>query len=161
MSVPDARFDNVPLDVGGPNACSPPAPALPWTGVVIQAPTQVAYRSGARSGEPFAAIPVCGFYRLPLDVLARQGKPLMLVAVDTRDGSRHVGPMLDEDPGLMAPPDAPPVDPKELSGMLTASYFNPNLARYVKLPAKDAVWEVHAEYGGAVSNRVRIAVVKR
>lgn len=161
MALSDALFDNVPLNVAQPNPCSPAAPALPWTGLVIQAPTQVAYRPGKPVDGQFAAIPVCGFYRLPMSRLA-DGAPLTLVAINLKDGSRYAGPMIDVDPGLMeAPPPRPPVDPDKLAGMLSAAYFNPNLARYVALPAAAAVYRVHAEYGGAVSNAVQIAVVRR
>ncbi|MBL8304468.1 MAG: hypothetical protein JNM26_17085 [Ideonella sp.] len=161
MTVTDAMFEQVPLNSGEPNACSPAAPAEPWRGLVIQAPRQVGFRPGKPVDGEFAAIPVCGFYRLGMASLL-DGKPLMLVAVNQKDQSRHEGPMIDVDPGLMrAPPERPPIDPKKLEGMSTAAYFNPNLARYVKLPAVEAVWQVHAEYGGAVSNQVQIVVVRR
>jgi hypothetical protein len=161
MAIDNALFDTVPLNQGVPHACSPKAPRDPWLGIVIQAPTEVGYRHGKPVDGQFAAIPVCGFYRLEMGRLL-DGKPLMLVAVNLQDQTRLSGPMLDVDPGLMARrPPSEPVRPEDVAGMTTDAYFNPNLARYVKLPAIDAVWQVHAEYGGAVSNSVRISVVRR
>lgn len=161
MPVPNAVFDTVTLNEGGPNACSPAAPPLPWEGVVIQAPTEVGFRPGRPVDGQFAAIPVCGFFQLALARLL-DSKGLLLVAVDLKTGTRHEGLMLDEDPGLPEPGlQPPPLQPEALRGMVTSAYFNPNLARYVKLPAREATYAVHAEHGGAVSNVVKIAVVRR
>lgn len=162
MTVNDAMFEQVPLNSSEPNACSPPEPSAQWHGVVIQAPTQVIYRPGKPVGDSFAAIPVCGFYRVEMGKLL-DGKPLLLVAVNLKDQTRYVGAMVDVDHGLMAPrrPKPSPVTAEDVQGMSTDAYFNPNLARYVQLPATDAVYQVHAEYGGAVSNSVQIKVVRR
>lgn len=161
MSVDDKLFEQVPLNLNLPNPCSPAEPRLPWLGLVIQAPRQVGFRPGRPVDGHFARIPVCGFYRLELASLL-DGKPLTLVAVSLKDQRRHSAAVLDEEPGSVEPhPDAVPLDPNSLKGMSTASYFNPNLARYVDLPAEEAVYEVHAEYGGKRSNSVRIAVVWR
>ncbi len=161
MTIDNSMFEQVPLNEGGPNACSPAAPKLPWQGIVIQAPSVVSFRKGKLVDGQFAAIPICGFYRLPMGKLL-DGKPLLLVAINLRDKTRIDGPMIDVDPGLMAePPQSEPVRPEDVQGMSTDAYFNPNLARYVKLPAVEAQYLVHAEYGGARSNQVQISVVQR
>jgi hypothetical protein len=162
MPVQDALFAQVPLNSRLQNNCSPAEPPLPWQGLLIQAPTQVGFRPGKQVDERFAIIPICGYYRLEMTKLMG-GAPLTLVAVNTADQSRYTGAVIDEDPGHPAPRRGapPPLTADDVNGVLSASYFNPNLARYVALPAVEAVYRVHAEYGGAVSNAVQIAVVRR
>lgn len=161
MSLSNASFERVPLNSRERNACSPAEPALPWRGIVIQAPSQVAYQPGKPVDGQFAAIPICGFYRLDMDKLL-DSKGLVLVAVNVEDKTRYSGLMIDQDAGLMEEdPDQKPLDPARMKGMLSAAWFNPNLARYVQLPAAPAVYHVHAEYGGMVSNEVQIALIRR
>lgn len=162
MSVDDnERFEHVPFGSGARNGCSPAEPALPWHGLVMQAPTQVGYRKGRPANGGFASIPICGFYRIGMEHLL-DGRPLMLVAVNLKDHARYSGPMIDPEPGQIEPkPGARPLDPESVKGMSTGGYFNVNLTRYVALPEADAVYQVHAEYGGSVSNPVQIAVVRR
>ncbi|MFG5408976.1 hypothetical protein ABXN37_13870 [Piscinibacter sakaiensis] len=161
MSVDDARFQTVPLNTGAQNPCSPPAPALPWLGLVIQAPATVGFRPGRPVDERFTAIPVCGFYRVELSKVIG-GPGLVLVASDPASGQVYRGPMLDVDAGSPRPnPHAKPLQPEDAAGILTDAYFNPNLARYVALPAAEAVYDVHAEYAGLRSNTVRIRVMRR
>ncbi|NJM12151.1 MAG: hypothetical protein HC889_09940 [Synechococcaceae cyanobacterium SM1_2_3] len=50
--------------------------------------------------------------------------------------------------------------PATLKGIAIGSYFNPNLADYVKLPAVLASYAVHVEYGGFQSNAVKIEVAR-
>lgn len=162
MTVPDALFSQVPLNSRLQNNCSPAAPALPWTGLLVQAPTQVGFRPGKQVDDRFAMIPICGYYRLAMEKLMG-GPPLTLVAIDTVSQRRYAGIVMDEDPGHPAPRRGgpPPLTADDVKGVLSASYFNPNLARYVALPAVEAIYQVHAEYAGAVSNVVQIAVVRR
>lgn len=166
MTVTDLMFEKVPLNSTEPNDCSPQAPSDPWTGIVIKAPQRIFFQPGLfdpgknEDGHPLL-VPVCGFYRLAMTSLI-DGKPLTLVAVSLIDNTRYSGPMLDEDDGLMEPtPESQPVDLHTLNNMKIASYFNANLARDVKIPAKEGSWLVHAEYGGSASNSVRIEVQQR
>ncbi len=162
MTVSDAAFEQVELNSRERSACSPAEPRLPWHGIVVQAPTQVGFKSGQPVADgTFAAIPICGFYRVDLGKLIG-GTPMMLVVTNLQDHTQYRGAVLDEDPGHMEPnPNRRPIDPAKLEGMSTGSYFNPNLAKKVALPEVEATYEVHAEYGGAVSNSVRISVVRR
>ena len=161
MQPDNAQFLKVALNSREAQPCSPKPPAGSWRGLLIQAPTQVSYKPGERVDGQFAAIPLCGFYQL--DLLALQDdKPLMLVAVDQANGQTYRGPVLDEDAGNNEPQPGPQkVDPALLAGMSTSSYFNPNLARYVRLPERAAQYSVHAEFGGMQSNSVTVDLVLR
>ena len=159
MAVSNASYAQAPLNTREPNACSPAQPPLPWTGIVIQAPTRVAFAAAQpRDG---LVLPVCGFYRLEMASLM-DGLPLLLVAVDRASHRRYAGPMLDRETNpLVPPPRARQRDPEDLKGMLSGSYFNPDLGHYLALPAKAAQYEIHVEYGGATSNGVLVEVVGR
>jgi hypothetical protein len=159
MAVPNSTYADVPLNSREPNACSPAQPPLPWLGIMIQAPTRVAF--AAAKPQDGVVVPVCGFYRIDMAHLL-DGKPLMLVAVNLASKKRHAGPMVDvETEPVLPDPQARPLDANAVKGLVSSSHFNPDLAHYVVLPAAAAVYEVHVEYGGMVSNSVQIAVVAR
>jgi hypothetical protein len=101
---------------------------------------------------------VCGRYTLDMSAVAAGGA-MILVALDRQRGEIFKGAVVDDDASPeIPPPNATPFDPARYAGMATGSYFNPDLAKYVKLPLRPAVYEVVVEYGGAVSNRVSIEV---
>ncbi|MFO1350296.1 MAG: hypothetical protein U1F68_06295 [Gammaproteobacteria bacterium] len=135
-------------------------PGPKWRGILIQAPKQVLFGRGQEADEAFAAIPICGLYTLDL-VDLMNGGPMVLIAMDKKTQKIYTGAMVDADPSPEepAPNDAPP-DPAALKGLATSSYFNPNLASYVQLPARPAVYEVMVEYGGMQSNKVTIELVE-
>lgn len=160
MAIDDKLFEQVQLGSGERSDCSPAEPSLPWHGVVVQAPKQVGFRLGRPVDGSFASIPICGFYRIKMERLL-DGKPLTLVATNLKNHARHIGEMVDPEPGQLEPkPNARPLDPQSVKGMSIGGYFNVNLARYVTLPSEEAVYQVHVEYGGTVSNAVQIAVVR-
>ena len=157
VKIDERLFDQVPLNSRERTACSPASPGPRWRGVLIQAPSRAVYPSGG--GKKPGAIPICGLYTLDIAAIAAS-QPLTLVAVDVQRGETFKGAVVDNDPSPEAPPpDSKPLNPSEYQGIATSSYFNPDLTRYVSLPPRPAVYEVFAEYGGAVSNRVTIQVV--
>ena len=101
---------------------------------------------------------MCGLYTLDVAALAASG-PMVLVALDRQRGELFKGAVVDSDPSPDdPPPNRAPLDPTRYAGVATGSYFNPDLAKYVRLPLRPAIYEVFVEYGGAVSNRVMIEV---
>jgi hypothetical protein len=125
---------------------------------LIQAPQRAALPP-SRSQENARGIPICGLYTLDVTAIAAS-PPLTLVAVDVQRGETFRGVVVDNEASPEVPPPASkPFGPAQYQGVATSSYFNPDLARYVSLPRRPAVYEVFAEYGGAVSNRVTIQVV--
>lgn len=160
--VTDAMFEKLELNTARANACSPAKPAPRWRGLIIQAPAEIHYKPGQPIDGRFARIPICGFYRLDTANLL-DGKPLLLVAVNIQDKSRISGPMIEHDHGRMAPrPNPPaPLRAKDVQGMASGAFFNPDLAVYLDLPAVDAIYAVHAEYGGMLSNVVQISIKRR
>jgi hypothetical protein len=158
MKLDDQLFDKVPLNSRERTVCSPTSPSPKWRGVLIQAPQHAALPSS--DGKKGATgIPICGLYTLDIASIATS-TPLTLVAIDAQRGETFRGAVIDEDPSPEVPaPNSKPLDPAQYQGVATSSYFNPDLTRYVMLPRRPAVYEVFAEYGGAVSNRVTIQVV--
>ncbi len=154
MAIDDRVFEQVPLNSRERTACSPQSPGAKWRGILINAPSRADRRS-----KKAVAIPICGVYTLEMNAIAAS-PPLTLVAVDLQRGETFKGAMVDDDPSPeVPPPGQKPFDPAEFRGVATSSYFNPDLTKYVKLPIRSATYEVFAEYGGAVSNRVTIQVL--
>lgn len=160
MAVDEKQFYQVPLNTRESNPCSPKDPGPKWRGILIQAPKRVVFKRGQEAGEAFAVIPICGFYTLDL-VSLMNGAPMTLIATDKSTQRVYSGAVVEADPSPNdPPPDDEPVDPTALKGLATSSYFNPNLASYVGLPARPAVYEVIVEYGGMQSNKVTIEMVE-
>jgi hypothetical protein len=108
----------------------------------------------------FAAIPICGYYLLNVPA-EPSDKPMRLVAVDRRTGTVYSGDIVELNPSPASPP--PPSEPltaEELEGLAAGGYFNPNLADYVRLPEKPAVYNVHVELREFRSNPVIIEIVE-
>jgi hypothetical protein len=127
-------------------------PALPWRGIVIQAPAQIIRKYRA----PAPPVPVIGFYRIGADASTQAG--LMLFVRDVRRNvllSFRV--TFDNDPSPVAPP--PPhqaMDPKLLEGVTTASHFSLDLGDYIKQQPANAVYEVYMAFAGMRSNTIQI-----
>lgn len=163
--IDDKLFDSVELRSTDPCPCSPPEPEDPdWSGILIRAPKRVVFKPGETVGEEnaFARIPVCGFYQFPAaGEPASGGGEMRFVAVHEVTKKTYSGPVFQKRPGETdPPPDTPPIDPKELEGMVTASYFNMDLAENVPLPAEAARYKVHVEAGRHRSNEVAIEIVR-
>ncbi len=157
-------FLNAPLNSYERNACSPKKPDDPaWRGILIQAPERVVFKPGVKVGEhgAFAAIPVCGVYMadVPFPIVE---DVLKLVATDKRTGKTYSGPIIELDTSPQVPPPAaPPLTKKDVEGMASGKYFNPNLADYVRLPASPAIYDVYVELRGIRSNTVTIEVTDK
>lgn len=162
MAIDQKLFLQVPLNSREQNLCSPLAPGPAWRGIMIHAPIQVKFKPGTPVGDKgaFAAIPICGYYLIDAAELL-SGEPPRLVAVDQRTSVVYTGDLIEREASPEAPPpDEPPLDPASLKGIAIGSYFNPNLADYVELPAVPASYAVHVEYGRFQSNVVKIEVVR-
>ena len=162
MDMDPKSFLSVQLNVDGKNICSPTNPGTgEWRGILIQAPRQVRFKknqvvSGYRA---FAAIPICGYRLIPLrvDLLP---EPLRIIAVDTKTRLAYEGPIVDLDPDPEIPmPDRWTPTPKDVEGMASGGYFNPNLADFVKIPIASATYDVHIEFREFKSNIVTIELI--
>ena len=159
MAIDERLFEQVPLNSRERTACSPANPGPKWRGILIQAPSRAWHPAAPGAPKKPGGIPICGLYTLEMTAIAASG-PLTLVAVDVQRKETFRGAVVDRDPSPEEPPPGEkPFNPAEYRGIATSSYFNPDLAKYVKLPPRSAVYEVFAEYGGAVSNRVTIQVL--
>lgn len=160
----DALFDAVEFRSTEPWPCSPPEPEDPeWLGIVIRAPRRVIYTPGQAIGESgvFARVPICGFY---LFGTARAGGvdygEMKCVARDVTADKSYFGAVFRKRSGDTDPsPEAPPVDPAELEGLVTGGYFNINLAENVPLPTRSGTYRVHVEGGSHRSNEVTIEIL--
>jgi hypothetical protein len=166
VSATDREFAAVELNSLEPNACSPRPPDDAFRGVLIRAPSRVTFKESERVGRfgAFAAIPICGYYQLELAALPPCDdvvQAMRLVAVDVATGEEHSGHMVDADPGEPPPIEEPPPTAEELEGLSVGGYFNPNLADFVPLPERAAVYDVFVELGEFRSNTARIEVVEQ
>ncbi|GMV95715.1 MAG: hypothetical protein AMXMBFR83_00860 [Phycisphaerae bacterium] len=158
MAIDDDEFRNVPLNTNDENPCSPQVADRAWRGIVIRAPRRVTFKPGA--ARPFAVIPICGYKLLEVPAKPSQER-IRLVAVNRATGATYSGEVVELDPSPQEPPpEAPPLSAKELKGLASGGYFNPNLTDFVELPETTATYLVHVEFQGAKSNVVTIAVVE-
>ena len=163
MKIDQKLFLEVPLNSNDRNPCSPPAPAPDWRGIVIQAPEKVTFKRDQTVDEygAFAAIPVCGYCQL--DVLTEPWpEPMRLFAVDRATGTVYSGDVVELDPSPEKPPpeDEEPLTPEEVEGLATGTYFNPNLADFVQLPQKPAIYNIYVEFREVRSNMVAVEIVE-
>ena len=159
MAIDERLFENVPLNTRESTPCSPKDPGPNWRGILIQAPKQVVISRGQEAKTAYAGIPVCGLYTLDLASLM-DGAPMMLILKDQATQAIYTGAVVDKDPSPEEPPPPEkPLDPEALKGLATSSYFNPNIASYVRLPARPATYQVMVKYGGMQSNIVTIQIL--
>lgn len=158
-------FLQVPLNTFNQTVCTPEQPGDPsWRGILIRTPTRVFFRRGKGVGETkaFAAIPVCGLAYL--DVLfpvPLEPEPILLVAKDRRTGKVYSGHIVEVKASPKEPqPPAPSLSQEDVKGLASGTYFNPNLADFVKIPEFPGEYDVHVEIRGIRSNVVRIEVVE-
>lgn len=163
MQIEPTLFADVVLNTNERYACSPAEPPPQWRGVVINAPSRVSFKAGETAGQygAFAAIPICGFFFVDAN-FAGADQPMKLVAVDRQSGRSYSGAIVELDP---SPEEPPPEDdgftPQELAGVASGGYFNPNLADFVALPAKAAVYAVHVELRDYKSNVVVVEIAEQ
>ncbi len=150
-------FEQMPVDVFEPTACSPRPPDPAWRGVAIQAPRRVVVERGGR----LPRIPVCGMYMLnvPYPVVE---DTIILYAREKKSGMTFTVPVRENDPSPEEPP--PPTRPlteKDVQGLASGRYFNPNAASLPGLPALPAVYDIYVEVRGIRSNVATLEVVAR
>jgi hypothetical protein len=166
LSVPPniEDFKTVELNSDTQNACSPDISATPdLIGVVINVPNIVEFEvNKPASDSAFAAIPVCGYYQLDMADLL-ESSAIHLFAKDIETEVIYRGVLVDEDAGTDAPLpfDEPELEAEDLRGQLLSVYFNPNLAKYIKLPKKSASYKVVVQIGKFKSNMVDLKVTKK
>jgi hypothetical protein len=157
----DSIFAQVQLNVNDRNPCSPAKPAAAWHGVLINAPRQVQSQPGKTADGTLATIPICGTYSLDLGRDTTE-EPLTLYAVDKESGHVYSGEVIEVDrsPEAPLPPDLAAASvPRKVPGQFMGGYFKPNLAEYVRLPRRAAVYDVHVQMSGMKSNTVSIQLV--
>ena len=154
----DSVFHQVPLDTSDQHICSPADPGFFWRGVLLRAPSQVALPENRAQYKEFI-IPLCGLYLVNAADTVRYPGPLVLVVTDSESGQVYKGAIIKEDPHPTIPqPRSSP--PSLTSKQAFGSYFNVNVAAYVKLSLQPARYRVKVEYAGHQSNEVNIEIVR-
>ncbi len=148
MEYNPESFSKVIINSREENVCSPKKPEITWRGILINVPVEII----VKPLEDSVIIPLCGFYHLDLSKM-HHAEALKFTVIQTEPKVTFVGLFLDEDPSPQAPnPDDEPVNPEDLKGMSTSTYFNPNLLQYVHFPAIPGDYKVYVEYAGSKSN---------
>lgn len=164
MDMDPKDFLDVPLNSKQRHGCSPAIPPDPkWRGVVIRAPRQVWFKPGEIIGRmgAFAAIPICAYHLV--DVRPENPPPpMILVAMNRRTGQVFSGPITESDPSPRVPPpvQGPPLTARQVQGLSSGGYFNPNLADFVELPQESATYDIHVEFREFKSNTVTVELIK-
>ncbi|MDA1075652.1 MAG: hypothetical protein O3A63_12960 [Proteobacteria bacterium] len=156
----DDDFKQVVLNSDVENACSPPVnPEEDFQGIRINVPTQVQIDPAepAQDGS-FVALPVCGFYQLDLGMLITNST-IWIHAKNMETQEVFSGLVFENDPGIEEPDDEPPLEPHEVAGQSISAYFNPNLPKYVAIPAEAAKYQVMVQIGEVRSNIVEVQVI--
>lgn len=101
---------------------------------------------------------VHGTYRIQASDFPPDAR-LRLVALDQRTKQEYAGGVGQRD----ASPDVPPPKTSEppaetLQRMVITGYFNTDLVATVKLPWASAIYRIHAELAGNLSNEITIQV---
>ncbi|QOY94569.1 hypothetical protein IM543_01180 [Massilia sp. UMI-21] len=155
----DSLFEQVPLDTSDQNICSPADPGIYWRGVLLRAPSHVALPENLAQYTEFV-VPICGLYLVNAADTVRHPGPLVLVVTDNASGETYKGGIIKEDPNPTIP-QPQSRSPKRSSKQAFGSYFNLNVAAYVKLPLRSACYRVKVEYAGHQSNEVNIETVQQ
>lgn len=163
----DEACDFTALEVGlmDWNACSPAFDDPETQGLVIHAPAEVIYDPDQpdEATGAFADVRLCGTCNVDYSYLGLRGEVTEEILLVVVDASTH-----ETWSGKMEPILNPEERPDDLGGeagptegLLVESYFNPNLAETLDLPARPAEYIVYATLGDYKSNTVRIQVKER
>jgi hypothetical protein len=164
MNMDPKEFLDVPLNSKQRHGCSPAIPSDPkWRGVIIRAPRQVWFKPGEIIGRmgAFAAIPICAYHLVDV-VAGGPPAPIILVATNRRTGQVFSGPITESDPSPRMPPpvQGPPLTARQVQGLASGGYFNPNLADFVPLPQESATYDIHVEFREFKSNVVTVELIE-
>lgn len=129
----DSLFEKVPLGTSDQNICSPADPGIYWRGVLLRAPLKFALPENMAQHTEFV-VPICGLYLVNAADTVRHPGPLVLVVTDNASGETYKGEIVKEDPNLTSPQPRSR-SPKPSSKQAFGSYFNLNVAAYVRLPS--------------------------
>lgn len=154
QNADDSAFGKVVLGSDDQYPCSPPEPDPFWRGIVIKAPRVAALRNRDESNPQFPRVPICGYYML-VDSREISEGALEVVAIDVNSKEVYRGRVVDEPDSDEMPPPDDGSDPT-YNTVAFGGYFNINLARYVKLPGKEATYDVSLQWADEKSNVVRI-----
>lgn len=155
----DSIFQNIPLDTDDQNICSPADPGIYWRGVVLRGPSQVPLPENIAQYRDLI-IPICGLYLVNAADTVRYPGSLVFVVTDDASGQTYRGEYIKEDPSPTIP--QPRSSPPSLSSKQAfGSYFNVNVAAYVKLPLQPARYRVKVEYAGHQSNEVHVVTIQQ
>lgn len=160
-------FGEIQSGSGDENPCTPEYDE-DFRGIRINAPREVYF--GPDTRDPFiggfAKIIVAGVCQLEYQTLGLRGEwnnAIVLVATDTRTRRVYSGTM--KPFGSPAPPTDPlakgGLTPEDFAGAVIGSCFNPNLARELGLPEREAEYDVHATLGPYKSNVVHIKLSRK
>jgi len=147
MPSTEMNFDAVPLGTDEENACTPKEPEdITWTGILIQAPSQLVLAEGAR-------LPLCG----RLQLAATDGGAMKVVALLEGEEEPLEGAVFEASEDLEdAPPPGPPLDPELLEGLLVGGIFNHDAFAFVPKMATAGTWVVWVQVGDLSSNQVTV-----
>jgi len=166
-TMSDAAFDKVKLDTFEPSEGTPKVED-DFTGIRIAMPAKV-------PAGGLDELPLCGVWSFDgatLGTLPPVEDSLVFLARNTRTHETATGhfrihedpaspsemkPGEDEEPAAGGRDDLPEIDPKDAT---VTGYFNYNLGRAWKVPARPGRWRVHVVLHGIHSNEVEFEVVK-
>lgn len=163
----DEAFDKIALDTFEPSAGTPDVAAEGFTGIRISMPTRV-------SAGRLAKLPLCGVWAFRGETLAKYPvveDSLVFLARNLDTHETATGNFrVHEDPatpaemkagastsGPSADDDLPTIEP---AAVTARGYFNFNLGRPWKVPAKPGRWRVTVVLHDVQSNTVEFEVVK-
>jgi hypothetical protein len=167
VTMSDDAFDQVTLDTFEESDCTPRLESDDFEGIRIAMPAKV---SAGKVGR----LPLCGVWSFSNATLAKfpmVEDSLVFLArnVETHEtatGNFRVhedpaGPS-EMQPDADAPPPPPPGDEPVIGDedITTRGYFNFNLGRVWKVPARPGRWRVHLVLHDVLSNEVEFEVVK-
>lgn len=161
---PPCNFSEIESGSETSNPCSPVVDAA-FRGIKIDGPKEVFFGPGTEDllFGGFTKMIVAGVCKLEYQTLGLRGEwnqAIVLVATDTRTRKVFSGRMMPF--GSPAEPLDPleggDLKPEDYAGLVVGSYFNPNLARDLNLPEKEAEYDVFATLGPYKSNVVHVKV---
>ncbi len=160
-------FSKVEADSNDIYDCSPRFEKTDEMGIIINAPEAIYLNEQNRGpfSSGFADIIVCGACKFKYDTLGLNGdfiREILFVAVDTKTNENYSGKVTPVFAGL---PGGSPFDGNqkmndEYKDHVITQYFNPNLARILALPEREAEYIIYATLGEYKSNVIKITIKK-
>lgn len=159
-------FENI-TELLSDNSCSPIINDSEFQGIVINGPKQVDFTGEmiGNSSLNISQINLSCILNLKYNLLDLNGKfihHVLLVAVDKKTNQVFSGKMINEtmiSDNVFDSVEGISVD--DFKDVLVTEYFNPNLVEVLKLPAKEAEYNVYATIADFKSNAIVINVVKK